>query len=105
MTIDRIARRALSVCAAVVLAGCSQSPAVPTTAPLVGNDATSTARADANGCPLKRCILVGSQSGYKNKPRAAVLFYGRDANGNAMPVGKIQGSKTQLSFPTGLAMD
>lgn len=105
MTIDHIGRRALSACAAAMLVACGQSPAVPNTAPLVGNDATSSARADAQGCPLKRCIIVGSQSLYKNKPLSSVLFFARNANGNVSPAGEIQGSKTMLSLPTGLATD
>lgn len=105
MTIDRIGHRALSACAAATLAACSQSPAVPTTAPLVPRIATPTARADAQGCPLKRCIITTSQSGYNYKPPAAVLFFGRNANGNVSPAGEISGSQTMLDQPSGLAMD
>lgn len=105
MTIDYIARRALNACAAAMLAACSQSPAVPNTAPLVETGTSSSVRADAGGCPLKRCIIVGSQSLYKNKPRSSVLFFARDANGNAAPAGEIRGSKSMLAFPAGLATD
>lgn len=105
MTIDHIGRRALNACAAAMLVACSQSPAVPNTAPLVENGASSSVRADAGGCPLRRCIIVGSQSLSNNKPRSSVLFFARDANGNAAPAGEIKGSKTMLAFPAGLATD
>ena len=105
MTIDRLGHRALGACAAATLVACSQSPAVPNTASLVQRVATSSARADAQGCPLKRCIIVGSLSGYQGKPLSSVLFFARDANGNVSPAGEIQGSKTMLALPAGLAMD
>lgn len=104
MAIRQIGRCALSACVAAALAACSQSPAVPNTAPLVARPA-SAARADAQGCPLKRCIIVGSQSGYNYKPPSAVLFFARNANGNVSPAGEISGAKTMLDEPTGLAMD
>ena len=105
MTVDRIGRRASSACVAALLAACSQSATVPNTAPLVANDATPTARADANGCPSKRCIVVTKQRGYGRKAADAVLFFTEDANGNKSPAGELSGSKTRLGFPTGLAMD
>jgi hypothetical protein len=102
MTIAYIGRRALSACAAAMLVACGQSPAMPNPAPLAQSGTASSARA---GCPSKRCIIVGSQNGYKGKPPSAVLFFGRNANGNASPVGEISGSKTMLELPMGLAMD
>jgi hypothetical protein len=91
MTIAYIGRRALSACAAAMLVACGQSPTVPNFASPAQSGAMSSARA---GCPLRRCIIVGSQSGYKGKPPAAVFFFGRGANRNASPVGEISGSKT-----------
>jgi sugar lactone lactonase YvrE len=105
MTIAYIGRRAMSACAAAMLVACGQSPAVPNPAPLAQSDATSSARDHAGDCPRKRCIIVTSQNGYKNKPLPAVLFFARDANGDAKPAGEISGPKTMLGFPAGLAMD
>jgi NHL repeat len=103
MTFAQTARRAVAACTIAVLAACGQSPPTPNTVPPAQSDSTPLARA---GCPSKRCIIVGSESGYKGKPAPAVLFFGRSANGNASPVGEISGSKTMLGpTPAGLAMD
>jgi hypothetical protein len=104
MTTTNIGRLALSACATAILAACGQSATVPNIAPLVGNEAAPSARADANGCPTRRCIIVTSQRGF-GKPHGAVLFFTEDANGNKSPAGELTGSKTRLGFPTGLAMD
>jgi hypothetical protein len=108
MTIARTGRRsisAISVCATAMLAACGGSLTAPNTAFPAQNAATSWAHNDAGGCPLKRCIIVTSESGVYGKPLAAVLFFARDANGNATPVGEISGSKTMLKIPNALAMD
>ncbi len=84
-------------CAAAMLTGCGGSPSVPDAiSPPQG--AASVARGDAGGCPLKRCIIVTSET-------AAVLFFARDANGNAKPAGEITGDKTMLGIPVAVAMD
>jgi uncharacterized protein (DUF2345 family) len=110
MTFAQIGRRAVtatSVYAAVaMLTACGGSLTAPNAAPPVQSGATSSARNDAGGgCPLKRCIIVTSQSGYEHKPLAAILFFARNANGNVKPAGEISGPKTTLSFPRGVAMD
>lgn len=102
MTFTETTRRAVAAGAIAVLAACGESPLAPNAVTLVQSDSTSLAGA---GCPLKRCIIVGALSGYKGKPLAAVLFFGRNANGNTSPVGEISGSKTMLKLPMGLAMD
>ncbi|MGA9273680.1 MAG: NHL repeat-containing protein [Candidatus Cybelea sp.] len=103
----RLAISAIGVCAATMLAACGGPLTAPGTGLPAQTGAVSWARHDAGGtgCPLKRCIIVTRQNGYYNKPLPAVLFFARDAKGNISPVGEISGSKTLLSFPTGLAMD
>lgn len=104
MTIARTGHFAISVYAAVMLAACGGAPATPNFPPATSGTGAVTHDA-GGGCPLKRCIIVGSEPGYKGKPLSAVLFFTRDANGNASPVSEISGSKTKLSFPAGLALD
>jgi hypothetical protein len=109
MTITRSGRRtisAVSVCATVMMAACGGSLTAPTAVSQAQTGATPWARHDGGAtCPLRRCIIVTRQNGYHNKPLPAVLFFARDANGNVSPAGEISGSKTMLSFPSGLAMD
>ena len=104
MTIVRSGRSAMIILVTAVLAACGDSPVPPNTVP-PASEAARLVRTHASGCPTKRCIIVGSQPGYKYKPLASVLFYARKANGNVAPAGEISGSKTQLGFPAGLAMD
>lgn len=105
MTIARIGRYAISVCAAAILTACGGSLTTPNAVVPAQSGATSSAHNDAGGCPIKRCIIVTSQSGYKSKPLAAVLFFARNANGNVRPAGEISGSNTMMNEPYGLAMD
>ncbi|MBV9233436.1 MAG: hypothetical protein JO030_05280 [Candidatus Eremiobacteraeota bacterium] len=102
--IGAAARLVLNACAITMLVACGQSLTV-TSVPRVYNDAASSSRDLARGCPLKRCIIVGSQPGYRNRPRASVLFFSSESNGNVPPVAEIRGSKTRLGFPAGLATD
>jgi len=87
-----------------MLAACA-GPLTAPNMPPSQSGITSSSHNDAGGCPLKRCIIVGSEPGYKFKPLSSVLFYARNANGNISPAGKISGSKTKLFIPAGLAMD
>ncbi len=103
MTIAPVGRLASSACVAAMLAACGGSPTANAVPPQSG--VTSAARNDAGDCPIKHCIIVTSQNGYKNKPLPAVLFFARNANGNVEPAGEISGSHTMLTEPYGLAMD
>src|SRR5579863_1728435 len=95
----------LSACMAAILAACGQSPTPPNLVPSAQNGAAHLTRDRAGDCPLKRCVIVTSQNGYKNKPLSAVLFFARNAGGDVPPVGEISGSNTMLAYPSGLAMD
>lgn len=57
----------------------------------------------ANGCPMSDCIVVAN--GLAAKYSGSILFFRRNANGNVRPAGRIEGSRTQLDYPTGIAMD
>lgn len=110
MTIAQTGRLAISatgVCVAAMLAACGGPLTTPGTGSPAQTGAVSWARQDTGGgCPLKRCIIVTSETGYHNKPLAAVLFFAKGANGNVSPAGEITGSKTMLSIiPAGLAID
>jgi sugar lactone lactonase YvrE len=103
----RLAIGGIGVCAATMLAACGGALTAPGTGSPAQTGAVSQARQDTGGgCPLKRCIIVTSETGYHNKPLAAVFFFARGVNGNVSPAGAITGSKTMLGIiPAGLAMD
>jgi 6-phosphogluconolactonase (cycloisomerase 2 family) len=101
----RLAIGAIGVCAAAMLTACEGPLIAPGAGSPAQTGAVSQARLDGGECPLKRCIVVTRQNGYHNKPLPGVLFFARDAKGNVSPAGEISGSKTMLSFPTGLTMD
>src|ERR1700690_360129 len=95
------ATRAFSAGAiAALLVGCggSQSTIVP---PPTRPNAAQLPDGRGGG-PTSHCIVVANAG-----PSAggAILFFARSANGNAHPVGKIEGPLTQINYPTAIAMD
>jgi hypothetical protein len=95
--------RVFSACAAAALVACGESSPYP--APIARSETTASVTSAHADCPVKRCIIVGSESSYNGKPFSAVLFFARNANGDVAPAGEISGAKTKLSVPAGLAMD
>jgi sugar lactone lactonase YvrE len=85
---------------AALLVGCggSQSTIVP---PPTRPNAAQLPD-DHGGCPTSHCIVVANAA---TSVGGAILFFARNANGNARPMGKIEGSLTQINYPTGIAMD
>ncbi len=88
--------------AAALLSACggSQSGVYPRT---VAQQDVGPRAGAANGCPMSDCIAVAN--GQAEKYAGSILFFRRNANGNVRPVDRIEGSRTQLDYPIGIAMD
>lgn len=86
---------------AVLIAGCGGWQSSLTTEPPAQLNAAPLAR-DRGGCPTSRCIAVANEASI---PGGYIVFFPRGAHGNVRPQGKIEGSLTQLDYPTGIAMD
>src|ERR1700728_2117981 len=98
------ARCAAALCGAAALAACGGLQSASTLGPAPA-EPSNQRRLDAKlGCPEAHCIIVGNAPGYA-KSSGNLLFFAENANKDARPVGKIAGSKTQLSFVTGVATD
>ncbi|HEY3675823.1 MAG TPA: NHL repeat-containing protein [Candidatus Tumulicola sp.] len=88
--------------AALVLLTACASQGINYATPTTNASALSRPSAQSD-CPLHHCIIVADGT-EKRSRSGSILFFARDASGNAAPVGAIEGSSTQLDYPTGLAM-
>jgi sugar lactone lactonase YvrE len=88
--------------AAALLSACGGSQSGVYPGP-VGQQSVRPRVVAEHGCPTSNCIVVGN--GVAGKYPGSILFFRRNANGNVRPAGRIEGSLTQLHYPSGLAMN
>lgn len=79
--------------------GESQSSVNPATA----SSFTVPSHPVVQGCPLHHCIIVAD--GISPKGDGAILFFAQNANGDVRPVEQIEGRRTGLAYPAGIATD
>lgn len=81
--------------------GGSQNPA--NLAPVSTLNASSSPAAKS-ACPLQRCIIVTNAVSGRNGT-GSIVFFARNAHGNASPANVIDGSLTKLNYPIGITLD
>ena len=64
----------------------------------------SAAPAGKSACPLQRCIIVTNAVSGRNGT-GSIVFFARNAHGNASPANVIDGSLTKLNYPIGITLD